>query len=150
MRLARSARPASYVLDPLATRWTLALALVLTITLDAAPAFSDGGPAAAAPDVVGVDATDDEAKSYWQEKYRSLLERRDELNEIVETERELYADANRRNYRRGKKRHIHRAKMLEAQAELEKVEAALAAFPDEARRGGALPGWLYEVEEERE
>ena len=89
-------------------------------------------------------------KEFWQARYTKLLDDADMLRETIERERELYADANRRNYRRGNKRHRHRTAMLEAEAKLEVVERELAALPDEARRAGALPGWLYEVELERE
>jgi len=88
-------------------------------------------------------------KEFWQKRYTTLLDEVDELRATIERERELYADANRRNYRRGNKRHIHREAMLEAAAKLEVVERELEALPDEARRAGALPGWFYEVEEER-
>lgn len=86
------------------------------------------------------------ARSYWQDRYRGLLTEASELRATIERERELYADANRRNYRRGRKRHIHRDAMLEAQDELARVESQLATIQEEARRAGALPGWFYEVE----
>ncbi len=85
-------------------------------------------------------------KAYWQNRYRNLLRDAARLRSEVERETELYADANRRNYRRGKKRHIHREAAKEAEQELAKVEAELATIEDDARRAGALPGWLYEVE----
>lgn len=104
----------------------------------ALPAIAETDPEAAAE------------KAYWQKRYASLLDEAEVLRETVERERELYADANRRNYRRGDKRHRHRKAMLEAAARLEVVERELEALPDEARRAGALPGWLREVELERE
>lgn len=89
-------------------------------------------------------------KVEWQKRYRSLLERQASLREEIAREQELYADANRRNYRRGRKRHVHRDAMLAAKDKLAAVEAELDGFEDEARRAGALPGWLYEVEAEME
>lgn len=88
-------------------------------------------------------------KAYWQDRYRNLLRRKAELRSQIETERALYAAANRRNYRRGPVRHEHLEKVREAEKELATVEAALETFVDDARRDGALPGWLYEVEEEQ-
>lgn len=85
-------------------------------------------------------------KAYWQELYTKLLKQRFIEDEIIERERELYADANRRNYRRGTKRRRHRKAMLEAIARKGEVEDRLAEFQEKARRAGALPGWLYEVE----
>ena len=105
---------------------------------------------ALAADGVGSDSELREKKAYWQTRYRELLSDQRELRALVAQERELYADANRRNYRRGKKRHVHRDAMLEAQAELAEVEQKLSTIEDDARRAGALPGWLYEVEIELE
>ena len=86
-------------------------------------------------------------KAYWQERYRTLLRQREIETLVIERERELYADANRRNYRRGRKRHVHRDAMHEAMVRRGLVEERLDAFREEARRAGVLPGWLYEVEE---
>jgi len=85
---------------------------------------------------------------YWQDRYRNLVAEADRLREIVARERELYADANRRNYRRGRKRHVHRDAAAEAAAALAKVEAHLATIEDDARRAGAERGWLNQVEME--
>ena len=38
--------------------------------------------------------------------------------------------------------------MQEAEKELARVEEELSTLADDARRAGALPGWLYEVEME--
>ncbi len=89
-------------------------------------------------------------KTYWQNRYRNLLAEASELRATIEVERELYADANRRNYRRGRKRIVHREKAQKARVELATVEAALATIEDDGRRAGALPGWFYEVEFEIE
>ena len=119
------------------------LALIALAAL--ALAFAEAG---VAQTVTGADADAElqAAKDYWQDRYRTLLTKRAMLQDVIDREQELYADANRRNYRRGKKRHVHRNAMMEAQDELEGVEASLATIEDEARRAGALPGWLYEVE----
>ena len=100
----------------------------------------------AAEDDLSADPELRATKAYWQNRYRNLLRDAARLRADVERETELYADANRRNYRRGKKRHIHRDAAAEAAEELARVKAALATIEDEARRAGALPGWLYEVE----
>lgn len=103
------------------------------------------GSAAAAQDATERAAS----KDFWQDRYRTLLERADTLRETIATETELYADANRRNYRRGKKRHVHRLAAEEARADLAEVERDLSTIKDEGRRAGALPGWFYEIEMER-
>jgi len=88
-------------------------------------------------------------KTYWQDRYRQLLVSADDLREEIERETELYADANRRNYRRGTKRHVHRVAIEEAEKKLAEVDRELATIKDEGRRAGALPGWFYEVEQDR-
>lgn len=105
-----------------------------------------GMPAAADPPVTRGSSEESGPKAYWQDRYRTLLQQADQLRAIIETERELYADANRRNYRRGTKRHQHRIKAQEAEEKLKAVEAELATIQDDGRRAGALPGWFYEVE----
>jgi hypothetical protein len=89
-------------------------------------------------------------KESLQQDYRDLITKADRLRDVIERERELYADANRRNYRRGKKRHVHLDAVELATRELAEVEAQLATFADDARRAGAPPGWLNEVEMELE
>jgi len=89
-------------------------------------------------------------KESLQGEYRDLIARADRLRDVIERERELYADANRRNYRRGTKRHVHLEAVDVATKELGEVEAQLATFADDARRAGAPSGWLNEVEIELE
>jgi len=62
--------------------------------------------------------------------------------------REYYAQAQRRNYPRGGARQRLLAQAAEAEAELRTVREEIEALRVEARREGALPGWLYEVEDE--
>jgi hypothetical protein len=85
-------------------------------------------------------------KESWQSEYRDLISKAARLRDVIARERELYADANRRNYRRGQKRHVHLEAIDVATKELGEVEARLATFADDARRAGAPPGWLNEVE----
>ena len=87
-------------------------------------------------------------KEFWQSRYRELRQEAALLKRDAAIEWELYADANRRNYRRGKVRHIHRDKALELEVRLAEVEEELNALPEAARRSGALPGWIREVEAE--
>lgn len=94
-------------------------------------------------------ASADQQKDFWQGRFRELRQRAALLRRDAAIEWELYADANRRNYRRGKVRHIHRDKAIELEVELAEVETELRALPEAARRAGALPGWLREVEFEK-
>ena len=141
----RSDRPARL------RRHGAAWALLAATTLALAGFAASSPPARAqASSTVPTDAELASRKAYWQKRYRGLLESADTLREVIAREEELYADANRRNYRRGNKRHVHREAMLEARAQLAEVEAELAVIQEEARRVGALPGWFYEVEWQRE
>jgi hypothetical protein len=96
------------------------------------------------------EAEPQDTKAFWQNKYQGLIARAAELRGTIRTEQELYADANRRNYRRGPKRHIHQQAVKEATLELTKVEAELKTIKEDGRRAGALPGWFNEVEMEIE
>ena len=89
-------------------------------------------------------------QSHWQERYRSLVAETEILRAEIQHERELYADANRRNYRRGQKRHVHRIAAEKAEQELAKVQAQLATIEDDARRAGLGRGWLNQIEMELE
>lgn len=109
----------------------------IAIAMMAAPAFA--GEASMRAD-----------REYWESRYRELVADVARLRGVVERERELYADANRRNYRRGNKRHVHREAATKAAEELAKVEAQLATIEDDARRAGAPRGWLNQIEIELE
>lgn len=117
----------------------LALSLIFVLA-PAAPSFGSDGR----------DAEMAAMKAEWQDRYRTLLEDADRLRAEIAEQRELYAAANRRNYRRGSKRHVHRAAAAEATRALADVEQQLATIKDDGRRAGALPGWFYEVEMDRE
>ena len=125
---------------------TQVLALPLLMSL-AIGAFELTSPHIAHAQVASIE-TSSEAKAHWQESYRKLRREAARLRQLVDRETTAYAEANRRNYRRGTVRHVHRKAALEAQQELAVVEAKLARFSDDAIKQGALPGWLYEVEDE--
>jgi len=104
--------------------------------------------AVAIDDAPSVDLSAAEQREFWQTRYRTLRQESARLEQDIAFEWELYADANRRNYRRGNARHVHRDKALELEARLKEVDAELEALPERARQLGALPGWLREVESE--
>lgn len=125
-----------------------AFALVVGVLLAAVSLWLAGAEPASAQS--NQDAQLQVEKEKWQEKYRSLLRDAAQLRIEIEEQSELYADANRRNYRRGDKRHIHAEARDEAKKKLAIVEGELATIQDDGRRAGALPGWFYEVEAEFE
>ena len=127
------------VVRVLALFWVLALTAIVVPTANAAPSSE-------------TDAEIElrEARERWQQQYRSLLTETARLRSEIQEGTELYAAANRRNYRRGSKRHFHREELEAAKRKLAELETELANFEDKARRGGALRGWLTQVETEFE
>lgn len=135
--------------SPLTHRLALLGAVVLAFT------FVQGSVALADTEKVSAPETPAEIelrreRVRWQNKYRFLLTETARLRSEIQHESELYADANRRNYRRGSKRHFHRDAIDAAKRKLAELETELANFEDAARRGGALRGWLTQVEIELE
>ncbi len=103
------------------------------------------------PDAQAQLAEDDDhqnQKEYWQDRYRRLRQDAARLERNAERARKAYALAQRRNYPRGGARQKLFQQIEDAEAELESVRQEIAELPTEARRAGAMPGWLYEVEEE--
>ena len=64
------------------------------------------------------------------------------------TARAEYKRAQRRNYPRGEARAQYLINEAEALDELAQVEASIEKLRAEGRAAGALPGWVYEVDEE--
>jgi hypothetical protein len=120
-------------------RFATILGLALGLALAVATATATGPAMAREPETSA-------KPSYWQDRYRDLVTKAERLRAEVERERELYADANRRNYRRGSKRHVHREAGAKAAEELARVEAQLATIEDDARRAGTPRGWLHQIE----
>jgi len=91
---------------------------------------------------------EEKGKEYWQERYRGLLRRAAQARHDNTIAMESYKRAKRRNYPRGSARDRFLSQAEEAERELATVEKEIATFRSDARQQGALPGWLYEVEEE--
>jgi len=136
--------------DALARTARSALATVAIGLLSGLPAalslFAIQAPAAHAQ------LADDEVlqheKEYWQDRYRRLRQNAARLERNAERARKAYALAQRRNYPRGGARQKLFQQIEDAETELESVRKEIEELPREARRAGALPGWLYEVEQE--
>ena len=94
------------------------------------------------------DQTPEEKKAEWQGRYRSLLQNAARLRGNVETSRENYARAQRRNYPRGGARQQFIVDAENAQKELVGVKEAIAQIAVDARHASIPPNWLYEVEDE--
>ena len=87
-------------------------------------------------------------KEEWQDRYRALLQDAARLRHNANSARDNYRMAQRWNYPRGGARQKFLLQADEAERDLVRVESDLEKFRVDARRAGALPGWLYEVEEE--
>jgi hypothetical protein len=87
-------------------------------------------------------------KDHWQSEYRRLLRNAAQLKENSRRSREDYAQAQRRNYPRGGARQRLMVQAEQAEADLVTVQEEIEEFRLRAQREGALPRWLYEVEDE--
>ena len=115
-------------------------ALFLAATL-AAPAFAQTGPPASRDAAPPAESPD--AEAYWRARAGEARARVTTAEERVALAEEEYGKMRHRNRKRGEPRATLGDSRTAAYAEL---EAALRYrdqdLPEEARRAGALPGWL--------
>ncbi len=91
-------------------------------------------------------AQDEADRDYWVHRYETLQTEVMDLRTRVDMLTEQYTRAKRRNYPRGERLDQLRMDLDESRAELAKKEAEWKAFPNEARRAGAMPGWFRDVQ----
>jgi hypothetical protein len=92
-------------------------------------------------------AQDEEAdKDYWVQRYETLVSDLDAARARVELSQLNYTRARTRNYPRGEALLELEVERDKAELELAKLEEEFEAFPDEARRAGALPGWFRDLD----
>jgi septal ring factor EnvC (AmiA/AmiB activator) len=95
----------------------------------------------AAVPLSGVSASEPD-RAYWVNRLAELNTKQHEISTELSEVRIDYRRGRRANRGRGEER----AKLLDRIAELEgklaTVEQELAAFPEQARQAGALPGWF--------
>lgn len=89
------------------------------------------------------DASESE-KTYWQGRHRELAEELAWAKHAHDTAVLTYDKRRQRQRLRGEKRAEVKDWLKDTKDRLEKAEEAMAAFPEEARRAGALPGWFRE------
>lgn len=99
----------------------------------------------------------EDQKPYWQGRYRAVLddyERAKATYRLAEEEYRQAAHANRigagSRRSRGVEREQIKLAVPEAAARMAEAKQALELFPDKARHAGVPPGWLREVDEQRE
>ena len=124
------------------------LAAQAAIRPESAPA--EQSPAALAPEPVpraGL-VSEDELRQYWQQRLRDARARVTTALERVEAAESAYRTVRHRRRARGELKQDTEQEIVAARAELAAAEGELAAIPEAARRSGAQPGWLRDVESE--
>lgn len=117
-----------------------ALMLVLLVVLGVAALQSSAEPP-------GQAEQEEEQKVYWQDRYRELTKRiRDARERLEAASAELSRSRHHRTLRGGEQKLPLLGEVARAEADLTDSTRALEALPEEARRAGAPPGWLREVE----
>ncbi len=81
-------------------------------------------------------------RAYWQERARSLHAAVRDARSRVSAAEARYTRLRKKIRARGDKKVEAVSELEEARRELADAEARLEALPDEARRAGALPGWI--------
>jgi hypothetical protein len=108
------------------------------------------GPASAAPGAAhlappGPDAPEAEREAYWRRRAQEARDRVAAARERVAESEEEYSRMRHRQRKRGEPRAEITDARTSAHAELEAALRYLEEeLPEEARRAGALPGWLRE------
>ena len=87
-------------------------------------------------------------KAYWQTLHHDIVERIRDASERLEQARGTYARVRHHRKLQDQGKLDVATEIAAAEADLRAAHAELEAFPDGARRGGALPGWLRELEDE--
>ena len=84
-------------------------------------------------------------QAYWVERYHKLHSAETSLQSELGAARARHSRGRRANRLRGEERGELRKDIVRMEKELARVERDLAAFPEEARRAGALPGWFRDL-----
>ena len=90
----------------------------------------------------GSASSDEQIRQQWVQRYDNLRSQEKELREKLKAVRAQYSRG-RNNYRlRGDERVEVVAQIEKLEKGLARTQRDLAAFPEEARKAGALPGWF--------
>jgi DNA repair exonuclease SbcCD ATPase subunit len=84
-------------------------------------------------------------KEYWQKRYQELKELVASLEQEIENKRRIYSRKRHDRRLRGEARSDLLEQIAELEKQLAKAQGDLEAFPEEARRAGALPGWFRDL-----
>jgi hypothetical protein len=97
--------------------------------------------ATSAPFVAGA-GDDGPSREEWVRRYETLRSHEKELRESLEEARAEWSRGRRGNRLRGERRAELREEIEKLERDLEQAQRDLAAFPEKARKAGALPGWF--------
>jgi hypothetical protein len=102
--------------------------------------------ALAAATALGAD-DDEAARSYWQQRSRELRANYEQA--VARRDAAVAAYQRMRHHKRGRgePRTAALAERDAAEQALREAERALAELPEQARRAGALPGWIRDAGE---
>jgi hypothetical protein len=139
----------------MSARAALPCALALALGLGAAPALAqlpDEPPAAPAEpaelpakplEAPAEDASEEQKQAYWEARAKQARERVAAARERVAASEAAYQDMRQRHHEAGPAKEKLTSERDAASAELESAIRYLEEeLPEEARRAGALPGWV--------
>ena len=93
------------------------------------------------------DASEEQQKTYWQNRHEQLAERVRDAGARVEATRAEYVRGRHHYKIRGENYVRVLTQIAKAESDLMEAQRELRGLPEEARRAGAPPGWLRELEE---
>jgi len=115
--------------------------LVSLLLQTGAVVFSDSHPAAAQTAYEAAQAAEE---AHWRERAQTLRDNLKNAEARYADAQKLYAKMHNKPLTSGSEEQRLFEEVKKAKASLEQAQQALDAFPEEARRGGALPGWIRE------
>ena len=92
-----------------------------------------------------VRADDGSKQGYWVERYQALHSAEKSLRSELLAALSRQSRGRRANRLRGEERGELWKEILRMKQELARIESKIAAFPEEARKAGALPGWFRDL-----
>jgi len=93
---------------------------------------------------VGTASAGDADRAYWVGRWEKLQAKHAEVAAQLESARVEYRRGRIGNRGRGEERVELLERIERLERELADLDEQIAAFPEEARRAGALPGWFRE------
>jgi len=115
--------------------------LLLLLLQTGALVFSHSHPAAAQ---TASETPEAAQEAHWRERAQSLRDNLKAAEARYAEAQKAYAKMHNKPLTSGPEEHRLFEEVKNAKTAIEQAQQALDAFPEEARRGGALPGWIRE------